>query len=138
MQGAGPPGDSQRKYTGLLVEANGRRLVMMQTGKAYHKSIPAAWLQPVGDGSGKWRAKGIAPNPIRKQQVLRYFNFVDDRLPAEIESQVSPGPPPIGVGLSAQQQGVVNEGVLPDAGGDAPAAPHPDGIPPDPSCMMAG
>uniref|UniRef100_A0A0G4G5L5 Uncharacterized protein n=1 Tax=Chromera velia CCMP2878 TaxID=1169474 RepID=A0A0G4G5L5_9ALVE len=133
QQGAGPPGDSQRKYTGLLVEANGRRLVMMQTGKAYHKSIPTVWLQPVGDGSGKWRAEGIAPNPIRKQQVLRYFDFVDDRLPAKIESQVSPGPPPIGVGLSTQQQGVVNEGVPPDVGGDAPAALHPDGIPPDDS-----
>uniref|UniRef100_A0A0G4IBQ9 Uncharacterized protein n=1 Tax=Chromera velia CCMP2878 TaxID=1169474 RepID=A0A0G4IBQ9_9ALVE len=44
QQGAGPPRDSQRKYIGLLMEANGRHLVMMQTGKAYHKSIPAAWL----------------------------------------------------------------------------------------------
>uniref|UniRef100_A0A0G4FMX4 Uncharacterized protein n=1 Tax=Chromera velia CCMP2878 TaxID=1169474 RepID=A0A0G4FMX4_9ALVE len=101
QQGAGPPGDSQRKYTSLLIEANGRHLVMMQTGKVYHKSIFAVWLQPVGDGSGKWRPEGIAPNPIRKQQVLCYFDFVDDPLPTGIESQVFPGPPPIGVGPSA-------------------------------------
>uniref|UniRef100_A0A0G4HDD8 Uncharacterized protein n=1 Tax=Chromera velia CCMP2878 TaxID=1169474 RepID=A0A0G4HDD8_9ALVE len=78
--------ESQHKYTSLLVEANGRRLVMMQTGKSHRKSIPAVWLQPEGDGSGKWRPEGIAPRPISKQQVLKYFDFVDGCLPPQIKA----------------------------------------------------
>uniref|UniRef100_A0A0G4F6Z9 Uncharacterized protein n=1 Tax=Chromera velia CCMP2878 TaxID=1169474 RepID=A0A0G4F6Z9_9ALVE len=111
---------------------------MMQTGKAYRKSIPAAWLQPVGDGSGKWRPEGIAPQPISKQQVLRYFNFIEalGRLLPAIETQVSHDALPIGIALLGQVQGDENgnenEGVQP-AADEAPS----DGIPPDDSLFRS-
>uniref|UniRef100_A0A0G4FU04 Uncharacterized protein n=1 Tax=Chromera velia CCMP2878 TaxID=1169474 RepID=A0A0G4FU04_9ALVE len=101
------------------MEANGRRHAMIQTGKAHRKSIPAAWLQPVEDGSGKWRPEGIALRPISKQQVLRYFDFIDGRLPPTIETQVSHYTLPIGIALPGQVQegenGNENEGVQPAA-----------------------
>uniref|UniRef100_A0A0G4IBI8 Uncharacterized protein n=1 Tax=Chromera velia CCMP2878 TaxID=1169474 RepID=A0A0G4IBI8_9ALVE len=105
----------------------------MQTGKAHRgKSIPAAWLQPVGGGSGKWRPEGIAPRPISKQQVLRYFDFIDGHLPPVIETQVSHDAPPISVALPGQVQegenGNENEGVQP-----ATDEALSDRIPPDDS-----
>uniref|UniRef100_A0A0G4GNN2 Uncharacterized protein n=1 Tax=Chromera velia CCMP2878 TaxID=1169474 RepID=A0A0G4GNN2_9ALVE len=126
---------SQHKYTGLLIEANGHRLMIMQTGKSHRKSIPAAWLQPEGDGSGKWRPEGIAPRPISKQQVLKYFDFVDGRLPPQIEAQITGGLPPIGVAPLAPVQGGEAAGLQPveAAAVPPPEEPHPDGIPPDDS-----
>uniref|UniRef100_A0A0G4HUP8 Integrase catalytic domain-containing protein n=1 Tax=Chromera velia CCMP2878 TaxID=1169474 RepID=A0A0G4HUP8_9ALVE len=131
----GPQHESQHKYTGLLVEANGRRLVMMQMGKSHRKSIPAAWLQPEGDGSRKWRPEGIAPRPISKQQVLKYFDFVDGRLPPQIEAQTTGGLPPIGVAPLAPVQGSEAVGLQPAeaAAVSPPEEPHPDEIPPDDS-----
>uniref|UniRef100_A0A0G4H0R3 Reverse transcriptase Ty1/copia-type domain-containing protein n=1 Tax=Chromera velia CCMP2878 TaxID=1169474 RepID=A0A0G4H0R3_9ALVE len=124
---------------GPLVEANGRHLVMMQTGKSHRKSIPAAWLQPEGDGSGKWRPEGIAPRPISKQQVLKYFDFVDGRLPPQIEAQITGGLPPIGVAPLAPVQGSEAASLQPAeaAAVPPPEEPHPDRIPPDDSLFSS-
>uniref|UniRef100_A0A0G4GTX2 Uncharacterized protein n=1 Tax=Chromera velia CCMP2878 TaxID=1169474 RepID=A0A0G4GTX2_9ALVE len=95
--------------------------------------------RPEGDKSKKWRPEGVAPRSISKQQVLKYFDFVDGRLPPQIEAQITGGLPPIGVAPFAPVQGSEAAGLQPvEAAAVLPLEePHLDRIPPDDSLFSS-
>uniref|UniRef100_A0A0G4GXV4 Uncharacterized protein n=1 Tax=Chromera velia CCMP2878 TaxID=1169474 RepID=A0A0G4GXV4_9ALVE len=82
------PPASQERYTGILVQGRNNQLVpIAMTGKAFKRTVPVSSLSKQPDGT--WNFSGISSN-VRKADVLRYFEIVEDRIPSAIETQISP------------------------------------------------